>query len=170
MTSLCLAPLVSVENPYTMELNQHKSVGTLSTHTVSGFNCYRPSDRHGPRDRIPKGRNVRSKCQCSCVLQFTVCHAFCCVLHRPTSQVIHHSGYLYIRWLMIKFFSHMWRWLFCHVHRINDEQTHKCVLLLALLITGNLQQNCCESLNQWSSRFALGVSNKMLWVSTTIIE
>ena len=53
------------------------------------FFCYRPSDGHGPRDRIPKGHNVRSKCQCSCVLQFTGCRAFCCVLHRPTSQVIH---------------------------------------------------------------------------------
>ena len=33
--------------------------------------------------------NVRSKCRCSCVLQFTLCHAFSCVLHRPPSQLIH---------------------------------------------------------------------------------
>lgn len=38
------------------------------------------------------GRNMRSKCRCSCVLQFTLDHAACCVLHRPTSQVIHRSG------------------------------------------------------------------------------
>ena len=34
-------------------------------------------------------RNVRSKCRCSCVLQFTFRHAVGCVLHRPPSQVIH---------------------------------------------------------------------------------
>ena len=34
-------------------------------------------------------RNVRSKCRCSCVLQFTFRRAVSCVLHRPTSQVIH---------------------------------------------------------------------------------
>ena len=34
-------------------------------------------------------RNMRSKCQCSCVLQFTFRRAVGCVLHRPPSQVIH---------------------------------------------------------------------------------
>ena len=34
-------------------------------------------------------RNMRSKCRCSCVLQFTLCHAFSSVLHRPPSQLIH---------------------------------------------------------------------------------
>ena len=34
-------------------------------------------------------RNMRSKCRCSCVLQFTFRHAVNCVLHRPPSQVIH---------------------------------------------------------------------------------
>ena len=34
-------------------------------------------------------RNVRSKCRCSCVLQFTFRRAVGCVLHRPPSQVIH---------------------------------------------------------------------------------
>ena len=34
-------------------------------------------------------RNMRSKCRCSYVLQFTFRHAVCCVLHRPPSQVIH---------------------------------------------------------------------------------
>ena len=33
--------------------------------------------------------NMRSNCQCSCVLQFTLCHAFSSVLHRPPSQLIH---------------------------------------------------------------------------------
>ena len=32
---------------------------------------------------------MRSKCRCSCVLQFTLCHAFSSVLHRPPSQLIH---------------------------------------------------------------------------------
>lgn len=40
--------------------------------------------------------NVRSKCRCSCVLQFTLCHAFSCVLHRPPSQLIHCTA-LYLR-------------------------------------------------------------------------
>ena len=44
------------------------------------------------QDVNPKDRNVRSKRRCSCVLQFTRRRAFCCVLHRPTSQVIHRSG------------------------------------------------------------------------------
>ena len=34
-------------------------------------------------------RNRRSKCRCSCVLQFTFRRAVSCVLHRPPSQVIH---------------------------------------------------------------------------------
>ena len=44
--------------------------------------------------------NMRSKCRCSCVLQFTLCHAFSCVLHRPPSQLIHcialYFGYQYL--------------------------------------------------------------------------
>ena len=34
-------------------------------------------------------RNMRSKCRCSYVLQFTFRRAVSCVLHRPPSQVIH---------------------------------------------------------------------------------
>jgi hypothetical protein len=34
-------------------------------------------------------RNMRSKCRCSCVLQFTFRRAVSYVLHRPPSQVIH---------------------------------------------------------------------------------
>ena len=34
-------------------------------------------------------RNMRSKCRCSYVLQFTFRRAVCRVLHRPPSQVIH---------------------------------------------------------------------------------
>lgn len=34
-------------------------------------------------------RNMRSKCRCSYVLQFTFRRAVRCVLHRPPSQVIH---------------------------------------------------------------------------------
>ena len=36
-------------------------------------------------------RNMRSKCRCSCVLQFTFRRAVSCVLHRPPSQVIHRT-------------------------------------------------------------------------------
>jgi hypothetical protein len=49
----------------------------------------RPSARHGLK--FISGRHMRSKRRCSCVLQFTRLHAVSCVLHRPTSQVIHHS-------------------------------------------------------------------------------
>ena len=40
---------------------------------------------------LAKGQlsNMRSKCRCSCVLQFTFRRAVSCVLHRPPSQVIH---------------------------------------------------------------------------------
>lgn len=54
---------------------------------------FRPSARHGLKF-IP-GRHVRSNCRCSCVLQFTRLHAVSCVLHRPTSRVIHHSRFLF---------------------------------------------------------------------------
>ena len=41
--------------------------------------------------------NMRSNCRCSCVLQFTLSHAFSCVLHRPPSQLIHCMAlYFYI--------------------------------------------------------------------------
>lgn len=51
----------------------------------------RPSARRGP-GLVSVDRNVRSKCRCSCVLQFTSRRAISCVLHRPTSRVIHRSG------------------------------------------------------------------------------
>lgn len=38
---------------------------------------------------------MRSKRRCSCVLQFTRLHAVSCVLHRPTSRVIHHSRLIF---------------------------------------------------------------------------
>jgi hypothetical protein len=47
-------------------------------------------------------RNVRSKCRCSCVLQFTFRRAVSCVLHRPPSQVIHCT----VLSLMSKFVLH----------------------------------------------------------------
>ena len=34
-------------------------------------------------------RNVRSKCECLCVLQFTWHHRVSSVLHQPLSQIIH---------------------------------------------------------------------------------
>jgi hypothetical protein len=42
-------------------------------------------------------RNVRSKCRCSYVLQFTFRHAVCCVLHRPPSQVIHCAALSFLK-------------------------------------------------------------------------
>ena len=46
-------------------------------------------------------RNMRSKCRCSCVLQFTRHHGVSSVLHRPPSQMIHCivlcSGFLDLR-------------------------------------------------------------------------
>lgn len=40
---------------------------------------------------------MRSKCRCSCVLQFTRWRTVCCVLHRPMSQVIHRlEWYLFL--------------------------------------------------------------------------
>jgi hypothetical protein len=42
-------------------------------------------------------RNMRSKCRCSMCLQFTLLHAASCVLHRPTSQVIHRSELSFYR-------------------------------------------------------------------------
>ena len=38
---------------------------------------------------------MRSKRRCSCVLQFTRLHAVSCVLHRPTSRVIHHTRLIF---------------------------------------------------------------------------
>lgn len=49
---------------------------------------YRPSTRRGIGNNT-QCRNVRSKCQCSMCLQFTLVLAASCVLHRPMSLVIH---------------------------------------------------------------------------------
>src|SRR5271156_1450095 len=53
----------------------------------------RPSARRGLI--FISGRHMRSKRRCSCVLQFTRLHAVSCVLHRPTSRVIHHSRLIF---------------------------------------------------------------------------
>lgn len=50
---------------------------------------------HSPQPGVgcPKAsRHLRSKCRCSCVLQFTRRHTVCCVFHRPTSRGIHLTG------------------------------------------------------------------------------
>jgi hypothetical protein len=58
------------------------------THEVSKEGC-----KTDPEPDIDSGQasvcNMRSKCRCSYVLQFTFRRAVCCVLHRPPSQVIH---------------------------------------------------------------------------------
>ena len=66
-------------------------VAAASRGARQGFSCMRPSARRGFRTES-ETRNVRSKCRCSCVLQFTCRRAVCGVLHRPTCQVIHRSG------------------------------------------------------------------------------
>ena len=64
----------------------------------------RPSARHGLK--VISDRHMRSKRRCSCVLQFTLLHAVSCVLHRPTSRVIHHSR------LIFNFFIFLYFWFF----------------------------------------------------------
>src|SRR5579872_2746167 len=69
------------------------TVGTMTgivTYQSQSERCYFP---YHPQTDVeagkPRFRNVRSKCQCSMCLQFTLIHAVGCVLHRPTSLVIH---------------------------------------------------------------------------------
>jgi len=57
----------------------------------------RPSARRGLKFTL--GRHLRSKRRCSCVLQFTRLRAVSCVLHRPTSRVIHHSRLMFFIFL-----------------------------------------------------------------------
>ena len=74
--------------------SQHKLEATRVSRRESpmpakaGWMFNRPWARHGQR-KWSSVRNVRSKCRCSCVLQFTFRRAVSCVLHRPSSQVIH---------------------------------------------------------------------------------
>lgn len=70
--------------------NSFSSQGYVTSKELDVF-VKRPSDRRGPWMES-QGRNVRSKCRCSCVLQFTRRRAVCCVFHRPTSRVIRRSG------------------------------------------------------------------------------
>lgn len=71
-------------------IRSHRHRKDIDTSSLVLF-VERPSARRGPGD-ISVDRNVRSKCRCSCVLQFTSWRAISCVLHRSTSQVIHRSG------------------------------------------------------------------------------
>lgn len=70
------------------------------------FACARTHNKHNrvvqqeptlrqawPRTLGRKGRNVRSTCRCSHNLRITRRRAVSCGLHRPTSQVIHRSGF-----------------------------------------------------------------------------
>jgi hypothetical protein len=61
----------------------------------------RPSARHGLK--FISGRHMRSKRRCSCVLQFTRLRAVSCVLHRPTSRVIHHTRLIFYQQFFILF-------------------------------------------------------------------
>lgn len=65
----------------------------------------RPSARHGLK--FISDRHMRSKRRCSCVLQFTRLHAVSCVLHRPTSRVIHHSRLIFY----LSFYIFVWNFL-----------------------------------------------------------
>jgi hypothetical protein len=62
----------------------------------------RPSARRGLKFTLD--RHLRSKCRCSCVLQFTRLHAVSCGLHRPTSRVIHHSRLIFTFFLFLMIF------------------------------------------------------------------
>lgn len=62
----------------------------------------RPSARRGLKFTLD--RHLRSKRRCSCVLQFTRLHAVSCVLHRPTSRVIHHSRLIFLFIFLFKCF------------------------------------------------------------------
>lgn len=54
------------------------------------YHCCHSSDpQTGVVPGKPRYRNARSNSRCSIGLQFTLLHAAGCVLHRPTSQVIH---------------------------------------------------------------------------------
>ena len=79
------------------QINTHGVVAhSRCTDNAVGCTCARPADGFGITDPDTgvgllqaQTCNMRSKCRCSCVLQFTLCHAFSCVLHRPPSQLIH---------------------------------------------------------------------------------
>ena len=60
-------------------------------------------------------RNVRSKCRCSCVLQFTFRRAVGCVLHRPPSQVIHCT--------VLCFRNHFARACYCQALMLKNKNT-----------------------------------------------
>lgn len=89
----------------------------------------RPSARHGLK--FISGRHMRSKRRCSCVLQFTRLHAVSCVLHRPTSRVIHHTRLIFFyQQFFILFVCSVFIWFFwlsstpsggqCHIHLQNN--------------------------------------------------
>lgn len=84
--------------------NQATQPDDVSEH---GWACHflvlflnRPSARRGLKFTL--GRHLRSKRRCSCVLQFTRLHAVSCVLHRPTSRVIHHSRFKFLFIFLIR--------------------------------------------------------------------
>jgi hypothetical protein len=90
----------------------------------------RPSARRGLKFTLD--RHLRSKRRCSCVLQFTRLHAVSCVLHRPTSRVIHHSRLFFYNFLFLMIL-HNNVLLSCHVsslfvisaaNRLHDIQHH----------------------------------------------
>ena len=58
----------------------------LAREVREGFKTDPEPDMDGGQAGV---RNMRSKCRCSYVLQFTFRRAVSCVLHRPPSQVIH---------------------------------------------------------------------------------
>ena len=74
-----------------------KVLGPRRSEKPSALTFGEPKAREGcktdPEPDMDNGRarvrNMRSKCRCSYVLQFTFRRAVCCVLHRPPSQVIH---------------------------------------------------------------------------------
>ena len=72
---------------------QRRESPMLDTRNTRDVSQTRDGCQTDPEPGMDSGRatvrNMRSKCRCSCVLQFTFRRAVSCVLHRPPSQVIH---------------------------------------------------------------------------------
>lgn len=100
-----LNPRFSEPSAFQVQLLGPSHIHDPSREQILVQSNFRPSARHGLK--VISGRHVRSKCQCSCVLQFTLLHAVSCVLHRPVSRVIHHSRFLFVFFICIAFFHNL---------------------------------------------------------------
>lgn len=101
-----------------------------STMTASINECFwflflnRPSARRGLKFTL--GRHLRSKRRCSCVLQFTRLRAVSCVLHRPTSRVIHHSRLIFLHLFYYSEFTILYVYKLCGSIYTTSMQRARC--------------------------------------------